>query len=481
VYVLGIDSSTQSTKALLVDAASGRVVAEGRAAHPDGTEVPPAAWWRAARDAIGQATAQASRPIEGVAVAAQQHGMVALDAAGAPVRPALLWNDVRSAPQARAIVNKYGPAALAQRTGSVPVASFTVTKLAWMAENEPHNADRVDQVLLPHDWLTWLLAGRPERVCTDRGDASGTGYFSPATGQWLPDLLSGAMGGRLPRLPEVLAPADDAGLVPQTVQLRAVTGAVLGAGTGDNMGASLGIGACPGDIVVSLGTSGTVCTVVGAPSTDETGTVAGFCDATGRHLPLVCTLNAARVLGAVARMLGTDLAGLDRLALQAKPGAGGLTLLPYLDGERTPNLPDAAGTLMGLRGTNMTPENLARAAVEGMLCGLADGVEALQRNGAELRRVLLIGGAAESAAVRAVAPRLFGVDVEVPETTEYVALGAAKQAAWAASGAAQPPEWPLRTQQYAVDAGEGARQGTADDGKEIHERYRAARQQVHGV
>jgi xylulokinase len=468
MYVVGIDSSTQSTKALLVDADNGQVLAEGRAPHPDGTEVDPCAWWQAARTAIGQATAQAPGPIAAVSVGAQQHGMVALDAEGNPVRNALLWNDVRSSPQADAIISQYGAGALAEQTGSVPLASFTLAKLAWLAEHEPQHADQVDRVLLPHDWVTWRLAGRADHPRTDRGDASGTGYFSPATGQWLPDLVSRAMAGRTPRLPEVLGPTGSAGHVAESAGLPKVTGALLGAGTGDNMAGGLGIGVAPGDVVVSLGTSGTAFAVAEQPSADESGYVAGFCDATGRYLPLVCTLNAARVLSATARMLGTDLAGLDRLALQSQPGAGGLTLLPYLEGERTPNLPGETGALHGMRGANMTPENLARAAVEGMLCGLADGIDALRHVGVQPRRVLLIGGAAESAAVRAVAPMLFGVDVEVPAAAEYVALGAARQAAWAASGEAEPPRWPLWTEPHAWDDAAGA-------GAEIRAAYRDAR------
>lgn len=469
MYVMGIDSSTQSTKALVVDASDGRVVAEGKAAHPEGTEVDPYSWWDAARAAIERATSELTEPVAAMAVAGQQHGMVALDRDGEPVRDALLWNDTRSAPQARALVERYGAAELARRTGSVPVASFTVTKLAWLAENEPHHADRVARVLLPHDWVTWLLAGRPDRATTDRGDASGTGYFDPASGDWLPDLLSEVTGGRRFELPEVLGPRADAGRVRGVGPL--LDGAVLGAGTGDNMAGALGLGAEPGDVVVSLGTSGTAFAVDERPHAEQTGTVAGFCDATGRFLPLVCTLNAARVLEATARMLGTDLAGLDRLALAAAPGAGGLTLLPYLDGERTPDLPDAAGTLAGMRGTNMTPENLARAAVEGMLCGLADGVEALRDTGVEVRRILLIGGAAGSEAVRAVAPSLFGVRLEIPDPAEYVARGAARQAAWVISGAEHPPEWPMRSAQRDARSG----------GEEIRAAYRAVRQRVHGI
>ncbi|MGP4021435.1 xylulokinase [Saccharopolyspora sp. 5N708] len=468
MLVLGVDSSTQSTKALVVDADSGQVVAEARSSHPDGTEVDPWAWWRAGQDAIACAVAQAPGRVEGIAVGGQQHGMVALDSSGEPVRDALLWNDTRSAPQARALIQRHGADVLASRTGLVPVASFTITKLAWLAEHEPQHADRVDQVLLPHDWLNWLIAGRPERATTDRGDASGTGYFSPTTGDWLPDLLSDAMGGRSPRLPEILGPAEQAG----QATLPGLEGAVLGVGTGDNMAGALGLSAGPGDVIVSLGTSGAVSAVAEHPSVDETGIVAGFCDATGRYLPLVCTLNAARVLSSTAGMLGTDLAGLDRLALDAAAGSGGLTLLPYLEGERTPNLPEATGTLVGLTGANMTPENLARAAVEGMLCGMADAIQALRDTGVEIRRVLLIGGAAQSSAVQAIAPSLFGADVDIPEPAEYVALGAARQAAWACSGTAEPPQWTLRAARHEVTA--------ADEGAEVRENYARARRQIHG-
>ncbi|ASU78332.1 xylulokinase [Actinopolyspora erythraea] len=469
MFVLGIDSSTQSTKALVVDAEDGSLVAEGRASHPPHSEIDPEVWWRACGEAVRQAVSEAPAPVEAVAVAGQQHGMVALDSTGAVLRDALLWNDTRSAPQARRLTERHGAASLAERTGLVPVASFTLTKLAWLAENEPENAGRLDRVLLPHDWLTWRLSGRPDRAVTDRGDASGTGYFSPSSGEWSPELCEEVLPGAAPRLPEVLSPAQVAGEVTEIEELR---GATLGPGTGDNMAAALGLGVEPGDVVVSVGTSGTVFAGTERPCADPTGNVAGFCDATGRYLPLVATLNAARVLDSTANMLGIDLDGLSELALRAAPGAEGLTLLPYLDGERTPDLPEATGTLTGMRTANLTPENVARAAVEGMLCGLADGIDALREVGVAVRRVLLIGGAAESAAVRAIAPTLFGVDVQVPEPAEYVALGAARQAAWVANGTDQPPKWPLRCESY--EARDVAR------GSEIRETYRRAVRRMHG-
>jgi xylulokinase len=434
MLVAGVDSSTQSTKVLLCQAEDGTVIGQSSAPHPDGTECHPELWWQA----LGEAGRGLLDRADAIGVAAQQHGMVVLDEAGQVIRPALLWNDMRSAPQAAALIAELGgPAEWARRTGSVPTASFTVTKLRWLAEHEPAFAERAAHVLLPHDWLTWRLTGGhggPVEAATDRGDASGTGYFSPAASRWLPEIATAALGHPV-GLPRLAAPAEIVG--------RAPGGAALSAGTGDNMGAALGLGVDLGEVVVSIGTSGTAYAVAAEPAADESGLVAGFADATGRFLPLVATVNAARILTVTARLLGTDPAGLSRLALAAPAGAGGLTLLPYLDGERSPNRPDASGVLRGLTGTNTTPENLARAAVEALLCSLADAIGNLADCGITAQRVILIGGAARSEAVRRIAPAIFGVPVTVPPPAEYVALGAARQAAWALSRAESPPQWPL--------------------------------------
>ncbi len=389
MLVAGVDSSTQSTKVLLCQADDGVVVGQATAPHPDGTECDPELWWQALAQAgdglLGRAGA--------IGVAAQQHGMVVVDDAGQVVRPALLWNDVRSAPQAAALIAEMGGAgAWARLTGSVPTASFTVTKLRWLAENEPDAAARTAHVMLPHDWLTWRLGDRAHEPATDRGDASGTGYFSPASGRWLPEMAAAALG-KPAGLPRLAAPAE--------IVARTRGGAALSAGTGDNMGAALGLGLGLGEVVVSIGTSGTAYAVAAEPAADESGAVAGFADATGRFLPLVATINAARVLTVTARMLGTDADGLSRLALAAPPGAQGLTLLPYLDGERSPNRPGANGVLRGLTSSNTTRENLARAAVEAVLCSLADAIDNLADCGITAQRVILIGGAARSDGARA--------------------------------------------------------------------------------
>jgi xylulokinase len=457
MLVAGVDSSTQSTKVLLCQAEDGTVVDQGAAPHPDGTECEPELWWQALAEAGNGLLDRA----DAIGVAAQQHGMVVLDQAGQVIRPALLWNDMRSAPQAAELIAELGgPAEWARRTGSVPSASFTVTKLRWLAEHEQGAAERVAHVLLPHDWLTWRLAGRdggPVEAATDRGDASGTGYFSPADSRWLPEIAEAALGHPV-RLPRLAAPAE--------IVARTPGGTALSAGTGDNMGAALGLGVGLGEVVVSIGTSGTAYAVAAKPAADESGLVAGFADATGRFLPLVATVNAARILTVTARMLGIDVVELDRLALAAPAGAGGLTLLPYLDGERSPNRPWANGVLQGLTSTNTTPENLARAAVEALLCSLADAIGNLADCGIAAQRVILIGGAARSEAVRRIAPAIFGVPVTVPQPAEYVALGAARQAAWALSGAASPPDWPL--------PGSSA-EYTAEPDQLVRERYAALR------
>ena len=427
--VAGIDCSTQSTKVLVCAADTGQVVRSGSAPHPDATEVDPAVWAEAFRTASSGGLLDG---VDAVAVGGQQHGMVTLDAAGEVVRPALLWNDTRSAGAAAELVAELGGRGRwADAVGSVPVASFTVTKLRWLAEHEPAAAARVERVVLPHDWMTGQLDASGGGPVTDRGDASGTGYWSPATGDYRHDLLRLAFGREL-AVPRVAGPAEPVG--------RTGAGAVLGPGTGDNMAAALGLGAVAGDVVVSIGTSGTAFAVSDAPTADPSAAVAGFADATGRYLPLVCTLNAARVLTAAAGLLGVGLARLDELALSV-PDSGGLVLLPYLDGERTPDLPAARGLLHGLTRANATPPHLARAAVEGVLCGLADGVEALRAKGVEVRRALLIGGGARSAAVQALAPAVLGLPVLLPEPAEYVALGAARQAAWTLAGSAGPPPW----------------------------------------
>lgn len=425
--VAGVDSSTTATKVEVRDLDLGRVVASGSSPHPPTrpprSEQQPAAWW----SAFEAAWQQAGTPdVAAVSVAGQQHGMVALDDHRQVIRPAKLWNDTESAPEAAWLIDRLpgGRRAWAEACGLVPVASFTITKLAWLRRHEPQAWERLAHVALPHDWLTLELTGR---LVTDRGDASGTGYWSAASGTYRHDLLALVDAERdwSSAVPPVLGPLEAAG---------EWNGALVAAGTGDNMAGALGVGLRPGDVVVSIGTSGTVYGVSDEPVADPSGIVAGFADATGRHLPLVCTLNATKVTEAVRRLLGVDHDELDRLALAGPPGAGGLTLLPYFDGERTPDRPDATGVLAGLR-SDVSREQIARAAVEGVACGLLDALDALASVAPTGGQMIVVGGGARSRAYHQVLADLSGRALLVSRSPEQVATGACVQAAAAVAGA----------------------------------------------
>ena len=427
--VAGVDSSTQSTKVEVRELETGRVVGRASAPHPATTpprsEQDPQAWWNAFEVAYAAALEQCGAvEVVGISVAGQQHGMVTLDADGAVLRPAKLWNDTESAADAGWLIKQLdgGAAQWSAAIGTVPVASLTITKLSWLHRTEPDAWARLAHVLLPHDWLTYQLTGQ---MVTDRGDASGTGYWSPITGDYRWDLLSVVDRERDWSLavPRVAAPTEMVGTW---------NGIPVACGTGDNMGAALGLGLTAGTAVISIGTSGTAFAVSDVPTADPSGLVAGFADASGRYLPLACTLNATKVTDAVARLLGTGRDEFTALALAAPSGAGGLTLLPYFDGERTPNLPGASGWLSGLR-SDVSREQLARAAVEGVCCSLLDALDAI-RQVASVERVVLVGGGSRSAAFREVFAQLSDMPVGTADADEAVATGACVQAAAVALG-----------------------------------------------
>ena len=442
--IAGVDSSTQSVKVVIRDADTGELVRQGRATHPDGTEVDPVHWLNGLNTAISDANG--IEDVSAISIAGQQHGMVALNSDGNVIRNALLWNDVRSADAAESLNREAGgDIEIAKKVGSKLVASFTAAKLRWLADHEPENASNTVSVALPHDWLSWQIQGGKDftKLFTDRSDASGTGYFDPTTSQYRQEIIELALGkNRQLQLPRIVAASEFGGVTQK--------GIPIAAGAGDNAAAALGLQAQPGDVVVSLGTSGTAFAVSQTPTHDSSGSVAGFADATGRFLPLVCTLNAARILDAACQMLGKTHDEIGQLALSAEPGAHGLTLLPYFEGERTPNRPKATGVLSGMNINNSNPADIARAMIEGMLSGLADAVDSLVALGVKVERILLIGGAAKNPAVPVIASSLFGREVLVPPIGEYVANGAAKQAAWALLG--QMPQWDLGNVQHQTSA-----------------------------
>lgn len=495
ILVAGVDTSTQSCKVRVTDALTGETVRFGRAAHPDGTSVDPEAWWRAFLEAKDKAGGLDD--VSAIAVGGQQHGMVLLDDHGRVVRDALLWNDTRSAPQAERLIADLGAPAKTgneadlsddpvmrgrqrwvRAVGSSPVASLTITKLAWVAENEPENAARVAAVCLPHDWLSWRIAGfgptpdvpsenaHLEALFTDRSDASGTGYYDSAADVYRRDLLAMAFGRDDVMLPRVLGPSETGAVADAAIAGRDIPdGCIIAPGGGDNAMAALGLSMTVGDVSVSLGTSGVAAAISSVPAYDMTASVTGFADCTGHWLPLACTLNASRILDAGRTALDVDYDGLASLAAQSSPGAGGLTLVPYFEGERTPNRPDATARLFGMTLANTSRANIARAFVESLLCSQRDCLELIRGLGADIQRILLIGGGARSEAIRAYAPGILGMDVELPEPDEYVAIGAARQAAWTIAGSSEPPTWPVAIERSLRGGPE----------PEVYERYVAMR------
>ena len=433
--VAGVDSSTQATKVVVVDAETGSLLAGGRAAHVvsginGARQTDPRAWVDALREALA-ATGLASR-IRAISIAGQQHGLVALDAEGEPVHDAMLWNDTRSAVDADELVDELaGPHEWARRVGLVPVASFTITKWAWLRRTRPDLARAVTAVRLPHDFLTERLTGRG---VTDRGDASGTGWWSPSSGEYVDPLLA------LPQvqldeamLPTVLAPGEAAGEVTSeaSTQLGLAAGTLVATGTGDNMGAALSLGVQPGEPLLSLGTSGTAFAVATTPIEDPTGIVAGFADATGAYLPLAATLNCTLAIDHFATWLGLDRE-------DVAPDTG-VTVLPFLDGERTPNLPTSAGLVYGVRHTT-TPQEILLAAYQGAAGSLLlalQRISELAGNDKLVDRttpITVIGGGGQGRAWRQVIADLSGRPVLRPTRSELVATGAAVQAAALVTG-----------------------------------------------
>lgn len=438
-FVAGVDSSTQSCKIVICDPASGKIIREGRASHPEGSEVDPQAWWDAFLEAVR--AAGGLDDVRALSVGGQQHGMVCLDEQGEVIRPALLWNDTRSAEAARELIlergdgdSEAGARWWAQATGLVPVASFTVTKLRWLADNEPENARKIAAICLPHDWLSWKIRGGFEAVgleglCTDRSDASGTGYMDRADAVYRREILAQALRISLEEaeviiLPKICEPVEAMGCGDPAQGWGEIA---IGPGCGDNAGAALGVGLGVGQALLSLGTSGVVAVVSETPVEDPSGQVAGFADASGHWLPLACTLNASRILDAIGAMSGLSYEELDEAALSV-PNAGGLRLVPYFEGERTPNLPDATARLEGMTLKNSTRAHLARAGVEGLLSHMRFALECVRELGVPIEKVLVVGGGARSRAVQTLASEFLEVPVEFPEAAEYVALGAARQA-----------------------------------------------------
>ena len=440
---IGLDSGTQSTKAVVLDFETGTIVAHASEKYdlidglpPGHLEQHPGDWTRAVDLTIESCLAQLGerrKEIRGIGVSGQQHGLVALDAMDKVVRPAKLWCDTSTAEECVILTNEFGgPAGLIAETGNAIPPGFTASKILWLKRHEPENFARTTAVLLPHDYLNFHLTG-VKRM--EFGDASGTGLLNVRTREWhrgLIDAIDARLHGMLPPLGSSLVAH---GTLREDLRKRwgLAEGVIVSAGGGDNMMGAIGTGNVrPGVVTVSLGTSGTLFACADQPVIDMQGEVAAFCDSADQWMPLVCTMNVTVLTEAMRGMFGYDHAQLEAQLKAAPAGADGLTFLPYLNGERTPNLPNGSGVLHGLRTDNLTPAHLVRAAVEGVTIGLAYGMKRFESLGVKPGEIRLTGGGSRSAGWRQVVADVFGVPVVSLATAEGAGLGGALQAAYVA-------------------------------------------------
>jgi len=439
---VGIDCGTQSTKVVIFDVTLGKVIAKGSAAHPltsdnEGTrEQNPDVWIEALTIAMQRALRSADidpAGIKGIGVSGQQHGLVILDKQDRVIRPAKLWCDTSSYRQNTDLINKLGGSdKVFKLIGTQLKTGYTASKLLWLKEKEPHNYAKIASILLPHDYINFWLSGQKT---TESGDASGTGYFDIRNKCWSTPVLNAIDDcvDLSDKLPCLLDAHQGAGfLTPEAAQvLRLKPGIIIASGGGDNMMGAIGTGNVEqGIVTVSLGTSGTVAATSETFLSDESGQIATFCNSTNHWLPLICTMNLTNVTAHVQQLMKVANSELDILLNRSGIGANGLMMLPFLNGERTPDLPQAKGSLMGIDEQNLNTENLCRAAVEGVSYGLKYGYQLLQEKGLSAREVRLIGGGSNSVQWRQMIADMFNVPVVTPAESDAAALGAALQAQW---------------------------------------------------
>ena len=439
--VLGIDSGTQSTKVLVVDAKNGNVLGAAAQSYdlipglpPGAKEQHPHTW----RDAAAKAIRQALRlvrvkpgEVKAIGVSGQQHGFVPLDQDGEVIRPAKLWCDTSTAPECAEIMEKVGGLkATIRALGNAVLPGFTAPKILWLKNHEPENYSRLATVLLPHDYLNFWLTG--EKVM-EYGDASGTALLDVKKRRWSLDVLEAIDTDLAGKLPPLVSSDQPAGHLDRNAakDLGLSTDVLVSAGGGDNMMGAIGTGNTrEGVITASFGTSGTIYACSEKPIIDPKGEIAAFCDSTNRWLPLLCTMNVTVATEMIRREFKWTHQSADSAVAKAPPGAGGLLLLPYLEGERTPNVPDGSGTFLGVTPKTFTTEHFARAAMEGVTLGMNYGLRRLAELGVQPTQIRATGGGANSRVWRQIMADVFNAEVVTLKVGEGAAFGAALQALW---------------------------------------------------
>jgi xylulokinase len=450
MIALGIDSGTQSTKTIALDVATGKILAIAQQAYglieglpPGHLEQHPEDWTAAVESTVVEvlsALGARKNEIGAIGVSGQQHGFVPLDAQGKVIRPAKLWCDTSTTEQCRQFETEFGGVdELIKLSGNAMLPGYTAPKILWLKQNEPHHYRALETVLLPHDYINFFLTG--ERTM-EFGDASGTGLMDVRAKEWCQPLIDFIDPELTSALPALASSRGAIGLLRENLRLKwgLEKSPVISAGGGDNMMSAIGTGNVqPGVVTVSLGTSGTVFAQASEAVTDPEGEVAAFCDSTDKWMPLACTMNVTVATEQVRKLFGWSLAVMEQQILSVPAGAGDLLFLPYLNGERTPNLPEASGVFHGLTPTTMVPAMMARSVMEGVTLGLGYGLNRFRSLGIRPTEIRLTGGGSKSAAWRQICADIFGASTVCLKSAEGAALGSAIQAAYAAQAAQGKP------------------------------------------
>jgi len=439
--ILGIDNGTQSTKTMFYDADTKKVLAMASAKHDmiaedDGSREQKAEWWiNALLECLNQVNPEIRSAVQAVGVSGQQHGFVAIDEEGNPLYKVKLWCDTSTAGECDEMTQAYGGEdKLLSEVGNLIAPGYTASKILWLKKTYGDLYEKMRWVLLPHDYLNFWLTGE---AVMEYGDASGTGLLNVRERVWQENLIRSMDPGLLDKLPRLIGPDETAGRI--TAEAAAKTGLPVGipvsSGGGDNMMGALGTGTVSdGVITMSMGTSGTLYGYSDKPIIDPEGILAAFCSSSGGWLPLLCTMNCTVATEPTRDLFGLDVKEIDAAGARAPAGAEGVSMLPFFNGERVPNLPNGKASIMGLNATNYTKENIARASLESAVYGMKIGLDRFRELGFDVREIRMIGGGAKSPVWRQMAADVLGVPVLIPEQAEAAALGAALQAYWMLEG-----------------------------------------------
>lgn len=441
MFSAGIDAGTQSIKVVIYDSDRKNIVASSSSAldlieKDGGVREQEAFWWvEAIRACFSSIDSEIRKNISVISVSGQQHGFVPLSKDGKVLHSVKLWCDTSTATECGEIESALGGrVAVSAVLGNPILPGYTASKIRWLWKNHRNLYDEMAYVLLPHDYINWYLSGE---VVMERGDASGTGILNIFTGKWDERAAEATAPGLIDKLPKIEEKPCIIGKISKerAEELGLPENVAIASGGGDNMMSAIGTGAVEdGFVTMSLGTSGTLFSSSSHPFHDDKLRLASFCSSTGVWLPLLCTMNCTVASETLRKLFDKDVKAFDEAAELSGPGAGGLTMLPFFNGERVPDFPHGEGVLLGMRQSNVNEENIARATLEGVTYGFILGLDAFRENGLDVKSLTLTGGGSKSRVWRQLVADMTSCPVRVPVIKEAAAFGAALHGLWCLEG-----------------------------------------------